>query len=600
MFKNQPAGLYVLSLANTGERFGYYTMLAIFLFFLQSKFGFDATWTGQIFSIFLALVYFMPLVGGWLADRWSFSKCVISGIAIMFIGYALMTAPTPVRSTPSMLIMFAALLLIAVGTGLFKGNLQVMVGDLYNNPKYSDRRDAAFSLFYMAINIGSMFAPAVAVALRNFGLHQAGFLSNNSMAATVCNWCIDTNNFTNMPTDHETLKNMTDFAIQNGMAQGGDLAAFLSNYLSNFATECQMAGANLLTFSTDYITAFSTGCSYAFGIACISLIVSFLIYILGRKTFAQSASEKQEAKGAIVDNGPELTPQQTKQRVVALLLVFAVVIFFWMVFHQNGQTLTEFAKSCTSPDATGATRVGFNLWALVVIAAGVYALFAIFQSKSKAAKIISGVIFAGLGVILWSIYDTTPSTVTGIDPAVYQQFNPFYVVALTPFSMAFFGWLASKGKEPSAPRKIGYGMLMAGIAYVVMVFGSLNLVGTNGDVSPNWLISTYLLLTLAELLLSPMGISFVSKVAPPKLKGAMMGGWFAATAIGNYLVSIPMLLWGKIPVWTVWMILIGLCLLSAIFIFSIMKKLEAATSDTPVTTLENAAEGEAVAAEVEM
>lgn len=602
MFKNQPAGLYVLSLANTGERFGYYTMLAIFLFYLQAKFGLDATWTGQIFSIFLALVYFMPLFGGWIADKWSFSKCVVSGIVIMFIGYALMTAPTPVRSTPSMLILFAALLLIAAGTGLFKGNLQVMVGDLYNNPKYSERRDAAFSLFYMAINIGSMFAPSVAVSLKNLALRNAGFLTNNSMAAAVSNWCIDTDNFTNMPTDHDTLKSMTDFAIQNGMAEGGNLSEFLSAYLARFAAECNMAAMNLQDFALDYITAFSTGCSYAFGVACISLIVSFLIYILGRKTFAQKADDKKDAKAAAVmqNKAPELTPQQTKQRVVALLLVFAVVIFFWMVFHQNGQTLTEFAKSCTSPDATGATRIGFNLWALVAIAAGVYALFAIFQSKSKAAKIVSGIITLGIGVIIWSIYDTTPAVVTGIDPATYQQFNPFYVVALTPFSMAFFGWLASKGKEPSAPRKIGYGMLMAGLAYVVMVFGSLHLVGTNGDVSPNWLISTYLLLTLAELLLSPMGISFVSKVAPPKLKGAMMGGWFAATAVGNYLVSIPMLLWGKIPTWTVWMILIGLCLLSAIFIFSIMKKLEAATSDSSVSVMENAAEGEEIAAEVEM
>lgn len=601
MFKNQPAGLYVLSLANTGERFGYYTMLAIFLFYLQAKFGFDATWTGQIFSIFLALVYFMPLIGGWLADKWSFSKCVMGGIVIMFIGYALMTAPTPVRTTPSMLIMFAALLLISLGTGLFKGNLQVMVGDLYNNPKYSDRRDAAFSLFYMAINIGSMFAPTVAVSLRNFALHKEGFLSSNSMAATVCNWCIDTDSFTKMPTDHDTLKSMTDFAIQNGMNEGADLAQFLSGYLSNFMAECHMATQSLSTFSYDYISAFSTGCSYAFGIACISLIVSFLIYILGRKTFVRKDDGQLEVQKAMsTKNTPELSPEQTKQRVVALLLVFAVVIFFWMVFHQNGQTLTEFAKSCTSPNAMGATRVGFNLWALVVIAAGVYALFAIFQSKAKAAKIISGIIFAGLGCILWAIYDTTPDVVTGIDPATYQQFNPFYVVALTPFSMAFFGWLASKGKEPSAPRKIGYGMLMAGLAYVVMVFASLHLVGTNGDVSPNWLIWTYLLLTLAELLLSPMGISFVSKVAPPKLKGSMMGGWFAATAVGNYLVSIPMLLWGKIPVWTVWMILIGLCLMSAVFIFSIMKKLEAATSDTPESVLENAAEGEAIAAEVEM
>ncbi len=157
MFKNQPKGLYVLSLANTGERFGYYTMLAIFLFYLQAKFGLDSAWTGQIFSIFLALVYFMPLVGGFVADKWSFSKCVVAGIGIMFLGYALMSVPTPVRENTSLYILFAALLLISVGTGLFKGNLQVMVGDLYNDIRYSARRDAAFSIFYMAINLGSMF-----------------------------------------------------------------------------------------------------------------------------------------------------------------------------------------------------------------------------------------------------------------------------------------------------------------------------------------------------------------------------------------------------------------------------------------------------------
>ena len=154
-------------------------------------------------------------------------------------------------------------------------------------------------------------------------------------------------------------------------------------------------------------------------------------------------------------------------------------------------------------------------------------------------------------------------------------------MALTPVSLAFFGWLASRKKEPSAPRKIGYGMLVAALAYAVMMLGSLGLNGTEGMVSPNLLISTYLFLTFAELLLSPMGISFVSKVAPPKYKGSMMGGWFAATSIGNYLVSIPMLLWGKISVAMLWGILIVICLVSAAFIFSMMKRLESATSDTP-------------------
>ena len=581
MFKNQPKGLYVLALSNTGERFGYYTMLAIFLFYLQAKFGFDSAWTGQIFSIFLALVYFMPLVGGWLADKWSFSKCVVTGIAVMFIGYALLSAPTPVRNNMSVMVLFAALLLISVGTGLFKGNLQVMVGDLYNNPQYSDRRDTAFSLFYMAINLGSMYAPGAAIALKNYGLRRAGFLTNDPMMATVSNWCLDTDSFTKMPTDPETLKSMTEFATQKGMAAGGDLGTFLSQYISDFAAQCDVTFTSLSQFATDYITAFSTGCSYAFSLACVSLIVSFLIYTFGRKTYAHIITDKKStAKSANTTPEVSLTPEQTKQRVVALLLVFTVVIFFWMVFHQNGQTLTEFAKSCTASETGSWTRIGFNLGALTAIFIGVYAFFSLIQSATAKSRLVSGIILALCVAAVGYIYIfDTPAVLTGIDPAAYQQFNPFYVVVLTPFSIALFSWLARMKKEPSAPRKIGYGMLVAGIAYIVMVFGSLNLVGTNGDVSPNWLITTYLLLTFAELLLSPMGISFVSKVAPPKLKGSMMGGWFAATAIGNYLVSIPMLLWGKIPVAAIWGILICLCFLSGAFIFSIMKKLEAATDD---------------------
>ena len=204
-----------------------------------------------------------------------------------------------------------------------------------------------------------------------------------------------------------------------------------------------------------------------------------------------------------------------------------------------------------------------------------------FPVESTLSRVISIVIIALVAVALNYFYSHTDNPLTGIQPQEYQQFNPFYVVALTPFSLAIFGWLAKRGKEPSAPRKIGYGMIMAAVAYGLMLVGSLSIVGTTATVSPNWLISTYLLLTFAELLLSPMGISFVSKVAPPKLKGSMMGGWFAATAVGNYLVSIPMVLWGKIPVYVLWGILVAICLVSAVFIFSIMKKLEAATADTP-------------------
>ena len=164
MFKGHPKGLFALALANTGERFGYYTMVAVFALFLRANFGFDAGTAGIIYSTFLGLVYFMPLIGGILADKYGFGKMVTLGISVMFAGYVLLSFPLG-GNTLAMICMLAALLFISVGTGLFKGNLQVMVGNLYDDPKYASKRDSAFSLFYMAINIGALFAPTAAVKI---------------------------------------------------------------------------------------------------------------------------------------------------------------------------------------------------------------------------------------------------------------------------------------------------------------------------------------------------------------------------------------------------------------------------------------------------
>ena len=166
MFQNQPKGLYALALANTGERFGYYTMLAIFTLFLQAKFGFSSVATSNIFAGFLALVYFLPIVGGILADKFGYGKMVTAGVIVMFAGYTFLAVPTG-GDAFGIATMFGALFLIALGTGLFKGNLQVLVGNLYDDPKYADKRDTAFSLFYMAINVGSLFAPRLLPRLRS-------------------------------------------------------------------------------------------------------------------------------------------------------------------------------------------------------------------------------------------------------------------------------------------------------------------------------------------------------------------------------------------------------------------------------------------------
>ena len=558
MFKGQPKGLYALAIANTGERFGYYTMLAIFLLFLQAKFGFSASAAGQFYAIFLAAVYFMPVIGGWLADKIGFGKCVVTGICVMFVGYLCLSLPIDAFSGRglALAVMIGALLLIAVGTGLFKGNLQVMCGNLYDEAQYSAKRDSGFSLFYMAINLGSMFAPTAATALTNSHLAKAGLIYKADIPA-LAHQCLN-----------GTLADPATLQSLQAMMPGSQASAMGLEEFSNF-----------------YITNLSQAYHLGFAVACVSLVFSIAIYFAFRPWFKHTDVNAKQA-AANNENVVELTPKQTKDRIVALVFVFAVVIFFWMAFHQNGSSLTYFARDYTQSTVTGATRIGFNIWALFLIAVSVYTLFGAFQSETKKAKGIC----AGVTVLLWAgayaIYKGIAPTIN-ILPQQFQQFNPFFVVALTPVSMAIFGALAKKDKEPSAPMKIGLGMFVAAVGYLVMLFASkgqpapselVNVGGVSPDpVVPMYLISTYLVLTFAELLLSPMGISFVSKVAPPKYKGLMMGCWFAATAIGNYLSSIPSMLWANVPLWVNWTILMALCVISGAVMFSMLKKLEAAT-----------------------
>ena len=508
MFENQPKGLFALALANTGERFGYYTMLAVFALFLRANYGLSPALAGTIYSAFLMFVYFFPLFGGMLADKFGFGRMVTTGILIMFAGYLLLSVPLG-GDTTALVVMLAALLLIGFGTGLFKGNLQVMVGDLYNDPQYKDKRDAGFSIFYMAINIGALFAPTAAIKIKEYAEQSLGYSSNDAY-------------------------------------------------------------------------------HFSFAVACASLILSIAIYYIFRSTFRHvEGGTKKQAKADTTSQEPELSKEETKQRIVALCLVFAVVIFFWMAFHQNGLSLTYFADEFTAQSADGVQAMCFNVWNLVAIIFIVYALFSLFQSKTSKGKTISGLVIVAAVAFLCLQYGNLDGSVS-VSAPIFQQFNPFYVVALTPVSMAIFSSLAAKGKEPSAPRKIAYGMIVAAVAYALMAFASFGLpmpqteVGPDGnpmavhvaDVTPNLLISVYLILTFGELLLSPMGISFVSKVAPPKYKGMMMGGWFVATALGNQLVVVGGLLWGAVPLWVCWSVFLVVCLVAAIFMFAMMKRLE--------------------------
>ncbi len=552
MIKDHPKGLFVAFFANMGERFGYYTMLSIFVFYLQATFKWDAHTAGLVYGAFLFGIYFLPLFGGIVADQWlGYGKTIVIGTVVLFAGYALLAIPDK-----GVILLAIALFVIAAGTGLFKGNLQALVGNMYDHPKYEHVRDYAFNIFYMGINIGAFFAPSAATAAINWILGKDGFTYNQKV--------VDLGN----------------------KYLGGHLQN--TTELMNLAkTQLGSVPADLGIFCKNYLDSVSTAYNGAFAVAAVSMIISLVIFVFFKKHY-KTADMTEKQKAASEDHKDEvieLSPKQTRDRLFALYFVFFVVMFFWMTFHQNGFTLSIFARDYTASKVSDLTYTFFSLKSfLPVIVTLIGLVFLLRKASKQKEKIAGGILFlVGIIVSYWVIsgYDDSMD----ISPQMFQHFNPIFIVFLTPVVIGFFSYLQKKGKEPSTPRKIGIGMIITGISFGLMMIASIGLksphelAGGVSDVtrSPYWLIGTYFSVTIAELCLSPMGISFVSKVSPPKYKGTMQGGWLAATAVGNLLAGLVGYFWDLWELWQFFLLLIGMCLLSAILIFSVMKKLEKAS-----------------------
>jgi POT family proton-dependent oligopeptide transporter len=594
MLKNHPKGLLVAFFANMGERFGFYTMMAILVLFLQAKYGLSAEKAGGIYSWFYFSIYALALVGGILADSTRKYKTVILfGIIIMFGGYLLM-------AIPGMTLTFTiiGLFTIAFGNGLFKGNLQAVVGQMYDNPQYSKLRDTAFMIFYMGINVGAFFAPFAATAMRNWWLKTNGFAHDGSLPA-LCHRYLEGN-----LTDTETFSQLAANVSLNGQA------------------------ADLTNFANTYLEVFSKGYNYAFGIAAGAMVISMLVYIFFGKLLPNKEKKVTEVAEkvdfqplplvfaiiamGVVAYGLHFIKQvgwaagfafglfaafvtwimlsstkEERARVVSLILVFVVVVFFWMSFHQNGLTLTLFARDYTVKQVDPFTNLFFTLPSILAVIGSVAGLVLLVQKSTSAMnRTIGGVLF--VAAIVFSYFRVTGAdSLNSISPEIFQSFNPLFIVALTFPVMGAFAWMNKKGIEPSTPKKIGIGMIIAAVGFIVVLIASLNLsspkllagspVPDAERVMPYWLISSYLILTIAELFLSPMGLSFVSKVAPSRFQGLMQGGWLLATAVGNKLLFVGTLLWDKVELWELWAVFIVCCILSAAFIFSVMKRLENAT-----------------------
>ena len=506
MFKNHPKGLIPAALSNMGERFGYYIMNAVLVLFLCSKFGLAEETSALIYSFFYAGIYVLSLVGGIIADKTqNYKSTIIWGLIVMTLGYVVLSIPifaTAGNQTWLLTLTCGALFFIAFGNGLFKGNLQAIVGQLYDNPRYAAQRDAGFQIFYVFINIGGVVAPFVAPMLRSWWLGENGFMYNASLPA-LC---------------HEYLSVTDSMDTQN-----------LNNLYALITAVGGNAAGNISEFCTTYLNVFNTGIHYSFFASVAAMLISLTIFICTKNGLPSPGKKAKEESVSYTAEEKARMAGEIKQRMYALFAVLGIAIFFWFSFHQNGTSLSLFARDFVKTDS--------------------------------------------------------------IQPEIWQALNPFYVIILTPVVMWFFGRLSRRGKEISTPRKIAIGMGLAGIAYVFLAVFSAIKGYPSADAfkalpadeaaalktGPWVLFVLYFFLTVAELFISPLGLSFVSKVAPKHLQGLCQGLWLGATAVGNLLLWIGPLIYNACPILVAWTVFLSVCIVSMGIMFGMVKWLERVT-----------------------
>lgn len=519
--EGHPKGLLAAALSNMGERFGYYIMNAVLLLFLCSKFGLSEETGGLIYSVFYAGIYVLSLVGGYIADKTqNYKGTIMSGLIVMALGYVVLSFP--ILSTAQNIgwllpLTCVALFFIAFGNGLFKGNLQAIVGQMYDNLEketaeknpeklqlVKSKRDSGFQIFYVFINIGGLIAPFVAPLLRSWWLKANGFMYNANLPA-LC---------------HEYIN------------EGTSMAPEKMNNFTGLVEKVNMSGAAITdfsSFSSQYLDVFNTGIHYSFIASVVAMLISLIIFTACRKKFPTPGKKIESATAGYTPEEKTQMAKEIKQRIYALFAVLGIAVFFWLSFHQNGQSLSLFARD--------------------------------FVNTSKIA------------------------------PEIWQAVNPYFVIVLTPIIMLIFGALAKKGKSISTPKKIAIGMGIAGLAYVFLAAYSFiqgypsgtdfrDLPESEKVMAGPWvLIVLYFFLTVAELFISPLGLSFVSKVAPKHLQGLCQGLWLGATALGNLMIWIGPVMYNRMPIWQCWTVFLVICLVSMFVMLGMVKWLERVTNN---------------------
>ena len=531
MWKKHPRALPFLFFSEMWERFGYYLMIGIFTLYLKDvKEGFAMTEaeSADLYGTFIGLVFLTPFLGGLLADRYlGYRKSIIMGGIMMGIGYLLM-------GVNNLTVLYIAMTLVILGNGFFKPNISTLLGNVYTTPQHVHQKDEGYNIFYMGINIGAFICNFFGAALYiTYGWAYAFAAAGVGMFIGVIIFLTGT-------------KHYAAYDIKKGVQQG-DMS--FTRIVMLILVPSIVAGVVGWLIPGDFFGSDSTD---AFIFACIPVIYFY--------TSLYVSAEKSE-----------------KRPIAALLAIFAVVVLFWAVFKQNGSALTTWADRYTDREVTGTTEKVFEK--LIFAQTLTYKNDSVakyddqFRIQKENGKVIKEfnypVYFKNIST------EKLPAENEKINvwsTNLSQSINPGWVILLTPLIVAFFAFLRRKGKEPSTPTKIAFGLLFSALSVFVMIAAVK--AGNNGTekVSVLWLIGSYGVITIGELLLSPMGLSIVSKLSPVRITSLMMGGWFVSTSIGNKLSGVLASMWDKYEdktnyFWLNFLLLLG----AAIVCFAMLK-----------------------------
>jgi POT family proton-dependent oligopeptide transporter len=500
MARKHPKALPFLFFSEMWERFGYYLMIGIFTFYLKDTvdgFGMSEAEASDLYGTFIAFVFLTPFIGGLLADRvLGYRRSITIGGLMMGIGYCLM-------AVHDINALYAAMLLVILGNGFFKPNISTLLGNLYNDPEYKARKDEGYNIFYMGINIGAFVCNFFGAALYNvYGWWAAFTAAGIGMFIGIIIFWSGTKHFKHV----DVIKPVSDKDMPLLKILGVILLPAIGFGLIGFFLPEPLVGSR----STD-----------AFLLGCIPVV-----FFYGRLLVK--------------------SPQEEKRPIAAMLAIFGVVIAFWAVFKQNGSTLNTWADRYTDREIPSAMLPAMKTFYLVDTIPA-YAKDSVVEMDHQFRSIDKTKLVYDFPSYYKNLQEEDRpepgNSVYAFNANLFQSVNPFWVVALTPLVLAFFGFLRRRGKEPSTPAKIAFGLVISALSCFVMV-GAVY-AADNGAIKSSawWFISSYAVITIGELFLSPMGLSMVSKLSPPRLTALMMGGWFLATSIGNKLSGVLSSLW---------------------------------------------------------